>query len=386
MALVINTNMASLNAQRILGSTSAEQGTAMERLTSGLRINRAADDAAGLAVVTGMTTQIRGTDMAIRNANDGISIAQTIDGSSEEIVDILQRVRELGIQSLNDTYSDVNREQMDLEVQQLKLEMDRIAVTTKFNGRPIMADELGIGLQVGWETTGNDRIVVNTKDMSTAELSNFSAYLLAPPAADLLVGESFIVDVGATLLGAAENITVGPATEDLTPQQVHEQLAALINDNANLKEAGVTAEYNPVDGTIMLVSTITDLVAADYAAGAATDLGIGVVTQDYDISVNSINILTQEDATRAINTVDRALEIVNEYRAEVGALQNRLEYTVSNLSNINENMNAARSRVLDADFAKESANLARTQVLQQAGMSMLGQANQQSQSVLSLLQ
>ncbi|MBO1928452.1 flagellin FliC, partial [Thiomicrorhabdus sp. 6S2-11] len=150
MAMVINTNMASLNAVRVLGTTSSEQSTSMERLTSGLRINSSADDAAGLAVTDRMNLQIRGTDQAIRNTNDGISVVQTIDGATEELANMLQRMRELGLQSMNETYSDENRGQMDLEFQQLKTEIDRVAETTKFNGTNVMNVDGGLSIQAGW--------------------------------------------------------------------------------------------------------------------------------------------------------------------------------------------------------------------------------------------
>ncbi|MBO1928498.1 flagellin FliC, partial [Thiomicrorhabdus sp. 6S2-11] len=150
MAMVINTNMASLNAVRTLDATSREQSTSMERLTSGLRINSSADDAAGLAVATRMSTQIMGTDQAVRNTNDGISVVQTIDGATEETVNMLQRMRELGLQSMNDTYTAENRAQMNLEFQQLKTEIDRVAETTKFNGTNVMNVDGGLSIQAGW--------------------------------------------------------------------------------------------------------------------------------------------------------------------------------------------------------------------------------------------
>ena len=276
MAMVINTNMGAINASRILDSTQKDQNTAMERLTSGLRINKAADDAAGLAVATGMTTQIRGTDMAIRNANDGTSLLQTVDGATEEVVNMLQRMRELSVQALNGTYSDDNRGQMDEEYQQLRTEINRVADTTKFNGQELMnaaaTADGPIELHVGWETDAANKIDI--------DLVNFKT-------------------LSAVAVGGA----------------------------------------------------------------------IGTVTA----------------ATNAIARIDGTLDTIKTTRAEWGALQNRLDYTVSNLANVNENMNSARSQIQDADFARESSQLARVQVLQQAGMAMLGQANQQSQNVLSLL-
>ena len=272
MAMVINTNMAALNASRILDGTQRDQATAMERLTSGLRINKAADDAAGLAVATGMTTQIRGTEQAIRNANDGVGLIQTVDGASEEVVNMLQRMRELGIQALTGTYSNENRGQMNAEYQELAREIERVAETVKFNEIPLMnASASTIELHVGWETASTNKITLS------------------------------MVDFGS--------------------------LAAL-----------------------------------------------------------GQNISTVGNASNAISTIDANLASIKTEKAKWGALQNRLDYTVANLANVNENMKGARSQIEDADFASESAALARIQVLQQAGMSMLGQANQQSQSVLQLLQ
>jgi flagellin len=275
MSMVINTNMASLNAVRILEQSSREQSTAMERLTSGLRINRAADDAAGLAVTESMNTQVRGTEVAIRNANDGIGLIQTMDGAMDEVMGMLQRMRELGIQSLNGTYSAANRAQMDAEFTQLQNEIERVADTTKFNGTALLdGTNTSVDLHVGWETNAADKLNIVLSDFTTSNLNT----------------------------STAQNITSTTAASD-----------AIANLNSDISAINLT-------------------------------------------------------------------------RAKWGALQNRLESTVANLQNVNENISAARSRIVDADFAKESAELARTQVLQQAGMSMLSQANQQSQNVLQLLQ
>ena len=272
MAMVINTNMGALNANRILDATSREQSVAMERLTSGKSINRAADNAAGLAVATEMTKQVTGLNQAVSNANDGISFIQTMDGATDEIVTMMQRMRELAIQSMNGTYTAANRDQMDAEFQQLHSEIDRVADTTKFNGTALLSSANSTEMQVGWETAAADQITVQTRDLNTAVLS---------------------------------------------------------------------------------------ITAAEISTAAL--------------------------ASQAVSQINADLEAINGYRANWGAVQNRLESTISNLQNVSENTSASRSRIQDADFAKESANLARTQVLQQAGMSMLAQANQQSQNVMSLL-
>jgi len=313
MAMVINTNMASLNAVRTLDATSREQSTAMERLTSGLRINRAADDAAGLAVAQGMTTQIRGTEVAIRNANDGIGMLQTLDGATEEVMNMLQRMRELAVQSMNGTYSMDNRKQMDTEVVQLQHEIQRIADTTKFNGMNIM----------------------NASSFSAAAVSASFAGVSAP-ALSTAANLSAAMNIHAGWEGTSNN-RIG------IPLLNFSSLSAI---GANIGLAG---------------STASGAVITTYAQAAAK-------------------------ASTALTAFDTGLSVLKTMRATWGALQNRLESTVSNLQNINENINESRSRIMDTNFATESANLARTQVLQQAGMSMLSQANQQSQQVLSLLQ
>lgn len=313
MAMVINTNIGSENAIRLLDKSSRSQQTSMERLTSGKSINHAKDNAAGLAITTGMTAQVRGTDQAIRNANDGMSLIQTMDGASEEVVNMLQRQRELAVQSLNGTYNTENRAQMNTEFQQLTKEIDRVAGTTKFNEVEIMAQMGTAGsflstaassqaVQIGWEVAGQ----TGSRNKMTISMANFWT--------------------GASAAG-----TTGAIFGQVTFQSTN-----------GVKSVRVSA----------------------YSRSG---------------------ISTQAKASLTVMKIDSALSNIGTYRAKWGAMQNRLEFTVSNLSNVNENIKAARSRIEDTDYARESANLARTQVLQQAGMSMLSQSNQGSQNVLSLL-
>jgi len=307
MSMVINTNMGSMNAQRILDGTSREQTTSMERLTSGLRINKSADDAAGLAVVTGMKTQSIGTQQAVRNANDGIGMLQTLDGATEEVVNMLQRMRELTVQSMNGTYNMDNRQQMQAEFGQLQKEIQRVADTTKFNNMNVMnASSFG----------------------STALNATF----------------------GATSAGA-----ISVAVSNASAMKVH-----------------VGWQGGSANRIGIALLNFSSLSAINTAIGIGNS---GISTFGSAIAKASV----------ALSVIDANLSVIKNMRANWGALQNRLEYTISNLQNVDENINSARSRIEDADFARESANLARTQVLQQAGMSMLSQANQQSQNVLSLL-
>lgn len=305
MAMVINTNIASLNAVRTLGTTEGQQQSAMERLTSGLRINKAADDAAGLAVATGMTTQIRGTEMAIRNANDGIGMLQTLDGASEEVVSMFQRMRELGIQAMNGTYNYDNRKQIDLEFTQLQNEVQRIADTTKFNGMSIM--------------NASSFSVLTAGSVSAAASIGFSVPL----------------------------------------------------SGMKLQVGWETVSTNQMKIVLMNFSTLSAINTAAF----------GLVLSGGSGFASNISFIRS-----TLKAVDNGLSVMKTMRAAWGAMQNRLDYTVSNLANVNENIQNSRSRIMDADFAVESSNLARTQVLQQAGMSMLSQANQQTQQVLSLLQ
>jgi flagellin len=302
---------------------------------------------------------------------------------------------------------------MDLEFQQLKTEIDRIAETTKFNGLNVMNTSNGVDIQAGWETTANDVITINTKDLATDALSEFGPFDTATLAADSTVtgfdaaGDSIGIKVGEAALGAGNGteftfdygeVVNGVAVTDAAT--LNQALAYSINNDSNLAINGITAE---IDGSnvITLKSHKDDLAAGDFAAGTSvvdsalsttddtTAFTLGAtaaVTDGYAGSLSTMDIATRGSATVSVNLIDEALTNINDYRADMGAIQNRMEYTVSNLSNVNENMQAARSQILDADFAKESANLARTQVLQQAGMSMLSQANQQSQNVLQLLQ
>ena len=301
--------MASMNAVRMLDRTSGEQSTSMERLTSGLRINSAADDAAGLAVATGMTTQIMGTEQAIRNANDSIGMLQTLDGATDEVVNMMQRMRELAVQSMNGTYNNDNRDQMQSEIKQLQQEVVRISDTTKFNGMNIM----------------------NASSFASGTLSVGQINASAIASAASATG-AFRAHVGWE---AGNDNRIGVALLDF--------------------------------GTLNGLDSATVRLMSGNPASVTFASAVGL-------------------ASAALSAIDADLAALSTMRANWGALQNRLDYTVSNLQNVNENINASRSRIMDADFAKESANLARTQVLQQAGMSMLSQANQQSQQVLSLLQ
>ena len=589
MGLVVNTNIASLNAQRQLSSSGADLDQASERLASGKRINSAADDAAGLAIANRQTSQIRGLDQAIRNANDGISLIQTAEGALDATSNILQRVRELSVQSANGIYSDTDRATLNAEVEQLTSELDRIAESTSFNGQKILDGSLGaLKLQVGSEagdtisiavqgfsadslggTAGGDVVgaataaaslqagldlitgsaILSVNGQSVGDLSNSAAGTTLIDKLNAInqnisgVEASAFVEATATadgdgIIRDAASVTIDVALQDGTSTsieiantgsieevvaQINEQggssVQASINDDGRLVLASddattitvtngggtgsdsktslgfvnttatqaqlsfditdssvkaVNIEYNAaalaatglVAGVGVQTRTDGDLTGFQVEGGATGNLaagditingieigavadgstGIGqtdnlaaainllsdqtgvVATSDAGItSVNpgilklnsvsgdeiviklkgaadiattglietnnagqgntvaDIDISTQAGATAAIEVVDAALEQINSQRSDLGAINNRLDFTVSNLSNVSENTSAARSRIMDADFASETAELSRAQVLQQASQAILAQANARPQQVLSLL-
>lgn len=580
MPLVINTNVASLNAQRQLVKSGNEMQQAMERLASGRRINTARDDAAGLAISNRQTSQIRGLDQAIRNANDGISLIQTAEGALDEVTNILQRMRELSIQSANGIYSQVDRQTLDAEVQQLKAEIDRIAASTTFNGQPLLDGSLGnVELQIGSEA--NQTIDLEIQGFSTSSLGSSSGDIVGEEMAnglsdltDLSGGDELIInDVAISALTTATNVSevlaiinadldgkgaeastlvsyvsaaagsgvLVPGTSltltltdgngnsqvyNITDTSNMNELVNKINSDtiidAKLNDSGklvltasgsesiqvqdgsssqaatgavtgnetenfrfvltdTSADSNGVkieagtgvtsveldnlginvqddDGNLLGI-TLTATATNDINAGDLIINGVEIgaisvgtsIANDIDAVVAAINLLadqtgvvafeapgntarlslrsttnenisikygdsstnadvealtglqeqnsaegsgsvsgvqigTTAGAQQAIDVIDVALEQINSTRSDLGAINNRLDFTMSNLSNVSEKTSAARSRIVDADFAAETSMLSRAQVLQQASQAMLAQANAQPQQVLQLLQ
>lgn len=577
MALVINTNVASINSQRQLMNSGNALDRATERLSSGNRINSAKDDAAGLAIGNRMTSQIRGLDQAVRNANDGVSLIQTAEGAMQEATNILQRMRELSIQSANGIYSDSDRNTLNAEVVQLKEELDRIADTTTFNGRALLDGSLSeTTLQVG--SQANQTMTVKVGSFNTSELGGSSGDIvgeattggLAALTALDTAGDLSVNDVDISALDSATTINEALATINndlrgkgaeattqvevtgtsngsgllqganeltltltdgnnndqvyvLTDTENMDELVAKINeetgiqaslnengrlvlnaqgatsiaaagnaatltatglsagttnfsmvfndtsadkngvkieagtitgaeilalgidvqdDNGNIvgsaatvgtagttvaegdliingieigqidsggsvaataaetirvinessDETGVVAFAAGAAATVSLRSTTGDEISIEYAESATPGDVIGVTgLQERNAgegggSVASIDISTAAGAQRAIGVLDKAIEEVNSTRSDLGAINNRLDFTVSNLSNVSGQTSAARSRIMDADFAAETAALSRAQVLQQAATAMLAQSNARPQQVLSLLQ
>ncbi|BDR07100.1 flagellin [Comamonas thiooxydans] len=503
MAMTINTNIQSLNAQRNLGTSQSSLSTSMQRLSSGMRINSAKDDAAGLAIAERMSAQVRGLNQAQRNANDGVSLAQTAEGALSTIGGNLQRIRELAVQSRNATNSTEDRAALQKEVDQLKSEISRVATDTSFNGTKLLdgsftAKEFQVGANQG-QTIKVDSIV--NADISKLGTWNSVVQAAAPETAKVPTGSA----AGATAVaasavykpttaftnGQAVNIKVDGATLNFSVDTTAGtgDAATLASVNAGLQSAGLDGSYtatytaaagltltNKSAGTAVppkIESGTTTVAAAEvtkvagtspgdtvFAAtsfslnGATIDVGVTVgvenrnkdlvaainaqtgatkvtasledgklkLTSDRDINIalgtapnaaanaaaltaqtglsvvsklaspaaeqtgfSGLDISTVSGADNAILAMDAALKSVNSARADLGAIQNRFESVVSNLSVNSENLSASKSRITDADFAAETANLSRSQILQQAGTAMVAQANQLPQGVLSLL-
>ncbi|HEL3875190.1 TPA: flagellin, partial [Stenotrophomonas maltophilia] len=365
--------------------------TTIQRLSSGSRINSAKDDAAGLAISERFGTQIRGTDVAIRNANDGISLAQVAEGSLTEIGNNLQRVRELSVQASNATNSASDRKALQAEVTQLVSEIDRVAKQSDFNGTKLLDGSFSSQLfQVG-ANAGQSIAIDKTIDAKAGSLgtSTFATGATAALTAST-DGARFSGTVMGVDIGTVE-VKAGATTADAS-----KAVATAIN--AKIGEAGIYAEAN-ADGTLKLSSVKEGkavatadiaLMRSDYDAtaktwGTAAAAGAYTAGADTSANVQKLDVSTVLGAQQALEVVDKALGAINSTRADLGAIQNRFTSVVANLQTSSENLSSSRSRIKDTDFAKETAELTRTQILQQAGTAMLAQANQVPQGVLSLL-
>ena len=398
MAMTINTNVVSLNSQRNLSLSGGSLATSMQRLSSGLRVNSAKDDAAGLAIAERMNAQTKGLAVAARNANDGISLAQTAEGALGKVGDMLQRMRELAVQSSNATNSSTDREALQAEVSQLTAEIDRVAKTSSFNGTKLLNGNFaGAVFQVG-ASAGDNITVGGLTNATAAGLTGNDVKFVAisqeitdstDTANDTLAEVMPIAGLGASI--PANTITVngvqlGAIAAASSAEERLGQVVAAINEKT--ADHGVTAFIGSNDdGEVVLElrstkdltitgATVATMGLANVAATTATAPTGGLT----DVSVS-----TQAGAWEALQRIDGAIDQVNAARGDLGALQTRFEKTVENIDIQNENISAARGRIVDADFAAETANLSRSQILQQAGTAMVAQANQLPQNVLSLL-
>jgi len=497
MALTVNTNVASLNAQRNLGASSSNLQTSLERLSSGSRINSAKDDAAGLQIANRLTSQINGLGVAVRNANDGISLAQTAEGALQESTNILQRMRDLSLQSANGGIGDSERKALNDEVVQLKNELDRISTTTKFGSKDLFDGSFAENIQVGAQANQTISVKIDsfrTTDLGTkasreatvASLSSGAAptsLTISSLSTSAVIAADGTAATTGTFAAAAVTINVDGTDVTLTGSETAAQVATALsvgdytvtenagqlefanssgnvnvtgldqlgfneatltstdfaeaadatvpNNSFNLAVDGGTAAAITIDaGTYTTVESLADninqkiaesalggevratvdkgniqFVTTDKGAAASVTLtevatndglsNLGFITgataagdaegAKATASVEKIDITTTAGAQSAIATIDAALKEVDVTRASLGAIQNRFESTISNLQNVSENASAARGRIQDTDFAAETAALTKNQILQQAGTSILAQANQLPQAVLSLL-
>ena len=395
MTSVINTNISSLTAQRNLNSSQSSLATSMQRLSSGLRINSAKDDAAGLAISERMTSQIRGMNQAVRNANDGISLAQTAEGALGEIGNNLQRIRELSVQSSNATNSTSDRTAIQAEVTQLTSEIDRVSKQSDFNGTKLLDGSFSSQLfQVG-ANSGQTIGVSQIANSTAGALGNvkFAADRVGAAAAGATAAATVPGSMSGLVLNGVAINTVNYKLTD-TAAQVGATTAAAIN--AQMGETGLRATADATTGAVTLESLKANkdfTVTAGTLAGGVTAVGLGgtadtavtaAATANFSF-LSNVDVTSVKGAQQAMEIVDAALTQVSSSRAELGAVQNRFTSVVTNLQTNSENTSASRSRIQDADFAAETANLSRAQILQQAGTAMVAQANQLPQSVLSLI-
>ncbi len=397
MALTINTNVASMNAQRNLGKSQNDLNQSMERLSSGLRINSAKDDAAGLAISDRMTAQIRGLNQASRNANDGISMSQTAEGALQESTNILQRMREIAVQSANDTNSASDRASLNDEIIQLKEEIDRIAVTTEFNGRKVIDGTMtDATFQVGANAGVNQTISFSIDSARTADLGDEVGYIayvpevLATAATTASGGFAFTAVTGSSTASISVAITNGgTAASVVTTNSTGSISVAVQNLTAasGSTSANIAAIINADAAASAFVTAVGDSTEIDAAIGAmALSGGITEIEAAGTTTVNNLSVASRSQAVVTIASIDGALEDIDSIRGGLGAVQNRFESTIANLNNVSENLSAARSRILDADIAMETSAMTKSNILQQAGVSILSQANQTPQLALQLLQ
>jgi flagellin len=393
MALTVNTNVASLNTQRNLNVSSKALDISLQRLSTGYRINSAKDDAAGLQISNRLTSQVNGLNVATRNASDGISLAQTAEGALQQSTNVLQRMRDLALQSANGSNGVSERKALNEEITQLQNELERIGNTTTFGGKKLLDGSFGTAaFQVG--ASANETISLSLKDAGPEGLKgdyftqSGAAFTGTASAAGTV---SFTMNINPNGTSAAVTLTFDVAS-GTTAAQAQELAIKAVNDSNN----GVFA-YASGTGIELLSQYNNATPAANNLGNPAVNftdaLGLGLDAGDIAgatvataSDVDTIDILTAPNAQKAVLVIDQALNIIDGQRAELGAVQNRFESTISNLQNIAENASAARSRIRDTDFALETTELTKNQILQQAGTSILAQANQLPQAVLSLLQ
>ncbi|EPY2273347.1 flagellin [Clostridium sporogenes] len=380
--MIINHNMNAMNAHRNMGVNIGNAGKGMEKLSSGLRINRAGDDAAGLAISEKMRGQIRGLDQASRNGQDGISLIQTAEGALNETHSILQRMRELSVQSANDTNVEADRGALQDEMDQLAREISRISETTEFNTQNLLGEGFKGKFQIGANEGQSVELEISKMDAKSLGVVGMKGK--DTTAGDFTFTNRTEKEVKVTVVKPADadqefsvkkdkdgNITVNLATDSskAVTTTKDDVLKALKKEKLDVK-----FKDNTVKGTDTAVAlTATPIKAADEESDGDSK------------TTNGLSISTQEDADKAVTKVNNAINTVSKERSKLGAMQNRLEHTINNLNTSSENLQASESRVRDVDMAKEMMNFSKNNILQQAAQAMLAQANQAPQGVLQLL-
>ena len=465
--LVINTNISALNAQRNLGTTQSSLQLAIQRLSSGFRINSAADDAAGLAITDRMTAQIRGLNQAVRNTNDGVSALQTADSSLQEVTNLLQRARELSVQSANDTNSSSDRQSLNAELSSIVAELDRLSQTVSFNGKKLLdgtfsnaqfqvgananqtisisirstqANDLGAKTLQGnavsstafTDLAAGQAITVNGVSVTIGVQTTIEGVISAinNKASDTKVtatknSQTVLVDTGfiaLTTAGASQTLTINNVAIVLTTGTADAVSSFIATVNSYTSQTGVVAATNSVGntftqssgGNISITETTASVGVGDTIASTAArtfnagftlsvdldqtltvvsstvgdDIGLTTAVVNTTVTakrVNGLSIATASGSNDAVQTIDFALSQIGRTRGDIGAVQNRFTSVIASLQVASENISAARSRIKDTDVAKETAELTRNQILLQAGVSVLAQANQLPQIALSLL-
>ncbi|HCG5579302.1 flagellin [Vibrio parahaemolyticus] len=376
MAITVNTNVAALVAQRHLTSTTDMLNQSMERLSSGKRINSAKDDAAGLQISNRLQSQMRGLDVAVRNANDGISIMQTAEGAMNEVTNIMQRMRDLSLQSANGSNSQAERTALQEEVTALNDELNRITETTSFGGRKLLNGTFGKSSFQICAASG-EAVQIELKSMRTdgLDMGGFSYVAQGRADSDWQVKENAndLTMSFTNRSGETEKIQINAkAGDDI------EELATYINGQTDK----VTASVNEKGQLQIFMAGEETAGTISFSGDLASELGMSL--KGYD-AVNNLNITTVGGAQQAVAVLDTAMKFVDSQRAELGAYQNRFNHAINNLDNIHENLAASNSRIQDTDYAKETTQMVKQQILQQVSTTILAQAKQAPNLALTLL-
>ncbi|MCW8333496.1 flagellin [Vibrio paucivorans] len=376
MAITVNTNVSALTAQRHLGNATEMLNQSLERLASGSRINSAKDDAAGLQISNRLESQMRGLDVAVRNANDGISIMQTAEGAMQESTNLLQRMRDLSLQSANGSNSKAERIALQEEMAALNDELNRIAETTSFGGRKLLNGTFGqSSFQIG--ASSGEAVSVTLKSMRSdgIDMGGFSYIAAAKADSSWQVGQG--------------NQQLNMQYVDSNGQQQTINIEAKVGDDIEQLATYINGQTDKVSASVNEDGQLQIFMAGKETSGTISFSGslaseLQMVTAGYE-AVDDLDITSVGGAQRSVAVLDAAMQYVDSHRADLGALQNRFDHAINNLDNVHENLAASNSRIKDTDYAKETTQMVKQQILQQVSTSILAQAKQQPNLALTLL-